>query len=51
MRNYSEHGISIAIQTNTDFGIMDDSTTVIREMESCFAEILISGIGEKKNIK
>lgn len=42
LRYYSEHGISIAFQINTDIGIMDDSTPVIREMESCFAEIVIS---------
>ncbi len=42
LRYYSEHGISIAFQINTDIGIMDDSTPVIREMESRLAEIVIS---------
>lgn len=51
LRYYQLHGISIAFQINTDIGLMNDSTPVVREMESCLAEILISASGEKKNMK
>ena len=51
LRYYPDYGISVAFQINTDIGIVDDSTPVIREMEARLADIVISGSGEKKNMK
>jgi len=48
LRYYSEHGISIAFQINTDIGMMNDSTPVIQEMESCLAEIIISAASHQE---
>ncbi|MBL4903378.1 MAG: serine hydrolase, partial [Desulfocapsa sp.] len=42
LRYYPDYGIAIAFQLNTDIGIVDDTTTVIREMEARLAEIAIS---------
>jgi D-alanyl-D-alanine carboxypeptidase len=42
LRYYVDHGIAIAFQINTDIGIVDDSTPVMREMEARLAEIVIS---------
>jgi D-alanyl-D-alanine carboxypeptidase len=45
LRYYPDYGISIAFQINTDIGIVDNSTPIIREMEIRLAEIIISGSG------
>ena len=42
LRYYPDHGIAIAFQINTDIGIVDDTTPVMREMEAGLAEIVIS---------
>ena len=42
LRYYPDHGIAIAFQINTDIGIVDDTTPVMREMEARLAEIVIS---------
>ncbi len=48
LRYYPDYGISIAFQINTDIGIVDDSTPVIREMELRLAGIVLSGSAENK---
>ena len=42
LRYYTDHKVAIAFQINTDIGIVDDTTPVMREMEACLAEIVIS---------
>lgn len=42
LRYYPTHGVTIAFQVNTDIGIVDDTTPVVREMETRLAEIAIS---------
>lgn len=42
LRYYPDHEVSIAFQINTDVGIVDDTTTVVSEMEERLAEIVIS---------
>lgn len=42
LRYYNDYGIAIAFQINTDIGIADDSTPVLREMEARLAEIVIA---------
>jgi len=42
LRYYPDHGIAIAFQINTDIGIVDNTTPVMREMETRLAEIVIS---------
>lgn len=42
LRYYPDYGVAIAFQLNTDIGIVDDTTTVMREMEARLAEIVIS---------
>ena len=42
LRYYPDYGIAIAFQINTDIGIVDDTTPVMREMEARLAEIVIS---------
>lgn len=42
LRYYPDHGVTIAFQINTDIGIVDDTTPVVREMEARLAEIAIS---------
>ncbi|MCW8934523.1 MAG: beta-lactamase family protein [Gammaproteobacteria bacterium] len=42
LRYYPEHEITIAFQINTDIGIVDNTTNVVREMEAKLAEIVIS---------
>lgn len=42
LRYYPNHGVTIAFQINTDIGIVDDTTSVVREMEARLAEIAIS---------
>ena len=41
LRYYADHGISIAFQINTDTGLENDSTSVIREMEAGLAGVVI----------
>lgn len=42
LRYYPDHGVTIAFQINTDVGIVDDTTTVVSEMEDRLAQIAIS---------
>jgi len=42
LRYYPDHKIAIAFQINTDIGIVDNTTNVMREMETRLAEIVIS---------
>lgn len=42
LRYYPDYGIAIAFQINTDIGIVDDKTPVLREMEAGLAEVVIS---------
>lgn len=45
LRFYADHDVSIAFQINTDVGLLDDTISVIREMETHLARIVISGSG------
>jgi D-alanyl-D-alanine carboxypeptidase len=49
LRYYPDHGIAIAFQINTDIGIVDDRTPVMREMEARLAEIVISANRDLNN--
>ncbi len=49
LRYYPDHGIAIAFQINTDIGIVDDTTPVMREMEARLAEIVISATRGRGN--
>ena len=42
LRYYPEHGIAIAFQINTDIGIVDHSTSVIKDMENRLIELVIN---------
>lgn len=42
LRYYSEHGVCIAFQINTDVGIIDSPTPVIEEMELRLAEVVMA---------
>ena len=42
LRYYKDHEVAIAFQINTDIGIVDDTSSVIQEMENRLAEIVIS---------
>jgi D-alanyl-D-alanine carboxypeptidase len=44
LRYYADYGVAVAIQINTDSGITDGETPVMREMEDGLAEVVISGI-------
>lgn len=44
LRYYAEHDISIALQINTDIGIVDGSTPVVRELELQLAEVAVSNL-------
>jgi len=46
LRYYPKHEIAIAFQLNTDIGIVDDSTPVMREMEARLAQIIIQAKNE-----
>jgi len=46
LRYYPKHRIAIAFQINTDIGIVDDSTPVIRGMETRLAQIIIQAENE-----
>jgi D-alanyl-D-alanine carboxypeptidase len=44
LRYYPVHGVSIAFQINTDIGIADDSTPVMREMEAGLARVVLPAV-------
>ena len=41
LRYYSEYGVAIAFQINTDIGIVDGSTQVFKDMENNLAKVVI----------
>lgn len=41
LRHYPDHGVTIAFQINTDIGIADSKTAVVREMEIGLAKVVI----------
>lgn len=45
LRFYLDHGISIAFQINTDIGIIDNPSPVVRNIELRLAEVVTSTIG------
>ncbi len=49
LRYYPVHGVSIAFQINTDIGIADDSTPVMREMEAGLASIVLPAVSGKNH--
>lgn len=49
LRHYSDHGVTVAFQINTDVGIVDDSTDLVPALESALADLAIgrgSGAGQ-----
>jgi D-alanyl-D-alanine carboxypeptidase len=44
LRHYTEHGITIAFQLNTDIGIDDESMQLIKNMEIRLAKIVITAV-------
>ena len=50
LRYYPDHGVTIAFQINTDIGIVDDTTPVVREMEARLAEIAISASSKMRKL-
>jgi len=44
LRYYSDYGIAIAFQINTDIGIIDHSTTLIEDMENRLAEVVVADV-------
>ena len=48
LRHYADHGVTIAFQINSDVGIVDDSTDLVRNLESAIADLAI-GIGVEAN--
>ena len=48
LRYYPEHKVAIAFQINTDIGIVDNSTTVIKDMENRLIELVINSIENKQ---
>lgn len=46
LRYYADHGVAVAFQVNTDIGIADGDTPVMREMEHRLADTVISAIDD-----
>jgi D-alanyl-D-alanine carboxypeptidase len=44
LRYYAEHRIAVAFQINTDIGIVDDSTPVVKEMETRLTEVVLDAV-------
>lgn len=44
LRYYPRYGVAIAFQINTDIGIVDDSTSVIEDMETRLAKVVIDAV-------
>ncbi|MEQ8403136.1 MAG: serine hydrolase domain-containing protein [Nitratireductor sp.] len=41
LRHYSDHGVTVAFQINTDVGIADDSTDLVPALEAALADLAI----------
>lgn len=41
LRHYTEHGVTVAFQINTDVGFADDSTDLVPALESALADLAI----------
>jgi D-alanyl-D-alanine carboxypeptidase len=51
LRYYDDYDVAIAFQINTDIGLESDTTSVVQEMESRLAEVVVSGgprVGTKR---
>jgi D-alanyl-D-alanine carboxypeptidase len=42
LRYYDDYGVAIAFQINTDIGLESDTTSVVQDMESRLAEVVLS---------
>ncbi len=51
LRYYPDHVVTIAFQINTDIGIVDDTTPVVREMEARLAQIAISASSGMRKLR
>lgn len=49
LRYYADHEVSIVFQINTDIGIVDDSTPVVRELERRLAELVIRALDSSRS--
>jgi len=49
LRYYPDYGVTIAFQINTDIGIVDNTTPVVREKEARLAEVVISATRGLRN--
>lgn len=45
LRNYADHGVTVAFQINTDVGIVDDSTDLVPALEAALADLAIAHAG------
>lgn len=44
LRYYADHEVSIAFPINTDIGIVDDSTPIVRELERRLAQLVVGDL-------
>lgn len=51
LRYYAEYDVSIAFQINTDIGIVDDSTPVVRELEQQLAKVVVGSVNSPMGVK
>lgn len=42
LRYYPDYEVAIAFQINTDIGIVDDTTPIVKDLEKCLAEVVLS---------
>ncbi len=49
LRYYADHQVCIAIQINTDIGIVDDSTSLVQELEADLADLIIGALHAQPN--
>jgi D-alanyl-D-alanine carboxypeptidase len=44
LRHYSDHGVTVAFQINTDIGAMDDSSDLVPALEAALADLAIEAV-------
>ena len=44
LRHYADHGVTVAFQINTDFGITDDTSDLVPALEAALADLAIGMI-------
>lgn len=51
LRYYAEHDITIAFQINTDIGIVDDSSPLVRELEQQLAKRVVDTLNSSMGVR